>query len=410
MTIRDGQSEFDTIELRLLDSNQSIRFFESARVESEYTNPIDIFSLTISDDQYRLHQEALKPGVKVQVLVNGRVQLTGYLDTVNEADHGSFALEGRNVLASTIMSQVDPHLKFVRGMTLKDVIASVLPSSLSQIDISDADNQKLIANITRSGEGVDPAAKKIEQLQPKPGESKWEYLQRCLRRSGAMLRARADGKGVIVDKPNYATIGMELRRRQSGPMSDGNNILQGSKRVSLSEQPTVVILYTRLGTSSTDTASSGVTAAVNELTGFDDNGYPIQSVLDLLTQKQWVKVKRLQANAELIKYRKFFGANPPLVTSFLKVENVQTQQELDNLARRTIAEKQKECFSYSAAVSGFGQGSSLWSVNTCIRVQDEVRGIRQPLFVLRRAFVKSRNGGTKTELTCILPYTLLLTE
>src|SRR5688572_2528093 len=97
------------------------------RLQASMLTPCDAFTCDVLVDA----EEAavLLPGMKVQFAINGRPQLTGYIDkrSVRSSRGGTeVTISGRDILGPVVDATMDPKVKFIDTMTLADLVASVL--------------------------------------------------------------------------------------------------------------------------------------------------------------------------------------------------------------------------------------------------------------------------------------------
>ena len=93
----------------------------------------------------------------------------------------------------------------------------------------------------------------------------------------------------------------------------------------------------------------------------------------------------------------------------IKDDESKTLAQLQAHARRKLSVFQRKYFAVTYTVKGHTYaGKYPYAVNTNIDVDDDHRGIHETLWCIGRTFMKSRDGGTQTELSLIRPYTLEL--
>ena len=99
-------------------------------------------------------------------------------------------------------------------------------------------------------------------------------------------------------------------------------------------------------------------------------------------------------------------ANVPInATVYMIDDEAKTLEALENFVRREMALLQHKSLQVNYTVEGHGQNTPAgfvpWTVDTIVEVNDEVAGLHKKLYVLGRTFVKSRDGGTTTQLELI---------
>ena len=122
--------ELEQVSLTLPDSKLEIKNFTEYSFESHFLEPADRWTFLIGGERLSdEHREALVPGVKVQLTVNGGVQCTGYVDSIEVSTSRSggslWRIEGRDVLAQAVDACADPTFAFKEGSTLDEALVAL---------------------------------------------------------------------------------------------------------------------------------------------------------------------------------------------------------------------------------------------------------------------------------------------
>ena len=417
--------EDDLVEVRLLTSGPDgsgglkLKAWTEYSFNSHFETPTDGWHFTVGDDDIPPEiDDAIYVGQKVGLFVNGLLLGTGWIDSVERsATRGggvSWRIEGKDVLGPVVASHVDPRKQFKKDVTLEDLIQEVFQDfGFEAFTFDGAANQA-----AKVGKPPKPTKKgksrrgkaKLDQLRPQQHEGAYAFAERIANHSGLHIWASADGEQIIVDEPDYDQEPLIdlVRTATSG------NILEGTVKVSIDEQPSIIIAD---GTSGgTEFGHSKIRAyCVNPFLGVSAEGVNNAAVLALLAQypdaRQVVLTARTQ-NA----YRGFQKPtnkwqglpNRPL---FLHSESATTIEELEAYVRREMALRLRKAVAVNYTVEGHGQfyqGGAFvpYDVNTIVRVKDTVGRINGPMWVISRTFERSRGSGSTTKLELIVPGSL----
>lgn len=445
--LENGQSEIDTVVLRMPDYGREIKNWSQYNFTSTFLVATSGWSFQLSDEDVTLTTELLVPGARVELVVNNRVQCTGFIDrkTVDtESGSGtSVSVQGRDILGRVVDATMDPRFKFTSGMGLVDVCLAVLrPFGITTIYNADAFNINVMTgyggvvsgsgggttkvkvqvpkrtaaadgSVTLTYESVDgfvqnsttrPDLRKVQvdQIKPHAGEGCYDYLSRLSSRLGLGLWALADGSGVILDKADFSgPPGGKLIHRRTDPSA--NNIKRGSVVIDLASQPSCIVAFGFGGGRDVEKSALKV-IMVNELTGLDDQGQPLPAIKDIIARYKSAKV--LPLRPELVPFSKPLGGGPPPAPFFLKDDESKSLAQLEAFTRREMAKRQQHALQVHYDVVGHTQAGHPWSINTMVSVDDEVSGVREPLWVLEKTFSKGTGPGTMSALKLIRPHTL----
>jgi prophage tail gpP-like protein len=444
-TIPNGSSEIDTVSLALLDYGGEIKNWEWYSFNQKVLVPTSGWEFAIGDGDPSL-LAALVPGARVQLRVNNNPQCTGYLERKHvEGDTSGgthITIAGRDILGPVVTATVDPRFRFAPGLTIVDVLGATLkPFGITTFYNADLYNRYLmsgyqpgasgssvsfqaqIANITEGANGSlsfayttasdtqvlypnrpDLKTLPLQQAKPHAGEGVYAYLERLLRRLGYYLWAMADGSGVVVDQPDFASTPNQKLVRKS-PVGPANNIIRGGPTFDLESQPSCIVATGFGGGQDTEKSKLRI-IMINELTGLDDNGTPLPEVQAI--QARYPTAKVLPLRSQLASLPRPQG--DPLIAKpfFLKDDESKNLAQLEAFTRREMANRQQKALSVTYEVLGHTQDGHPWTVNTLAQVDDDVGDVHENMWVLEKTFTKSVTGGTLTKLQLIRPYTLQL--
>jgi prophage tail gpP-like protein len=384
----------------------------SYRCNSHFTTPTDGFEFTVSasalDDTTR---EVLKRGEEFQIKINGHVQASGYIDSVTTTasrDAGTILrVEGCDKLAQVVRAGIDPRKRFTDAQTLLDVLVAVFAPFGYTIDsflVSNDVNRNIRSGQVRGNKVSKKKGKVLKsfamhQNKPYPGEGAFAFASRIAQRFGLWIWLSAEGNLLIVSTPTFD----QPARYQLVDKLDGGarttNIEHGEVHEDGSHQPSCIVA-----------------------TGFSFGGEADRSRLKVFIANNIVAlgsdfqlspgvkaVRDANPDANVLQSIVFNIPNsmphPSAQPIYLHDQESQTLEQLQNFARRELALRQHESLRVSYTVAGHSNQGTIWCVDTIVDVDDDARGIHEPLWVLSRSFEMSR-AGTFTHLELIRPYTL----
>lgn len=413
----EPEQDENELELFLPAVGRSITKWSEYKFNSHFLTPTDGWSMTVESDKLDpVFEDGLITGARVQLRVEGCTQATGFIDSIERSasrDGGViWSIEGRDLLGQAVDAGIDPRTQFKETENLADMLRRVYapfgwPED-SQFVIDAAADQQIKTGRPakkRPSLAKHPRKSKLPQLRPNPNEGAHDFATRVAKRFGLSIWPSADGRTLIVGKPYFEQEpSYRLIRRRYG--SRENNILTGTARFDISEQPSFIVAD---GFSGGGSFGKGKIKciAVNPalLTDLD-----AMAALQAEHKTATVLVFKTQDGVPVSFSPQRSPTAKPL---YLHDENSKTQEQLEEFTRREMMTRVRKSMTWSGSVAGHGQsmdGGPLvpWAVDTVVDVQDEVTGVIEPMWVLSRTFTKSRSAGTRTELELIRLYSLEL--
>lgn len=394
----------DVVALRLAESGLTIDRWVEYTFNSHFLTPTDAFSFTVAHESIPDEvKSALQPGAKVQLILNGAPQSTGFIDSVSfskDRSNGTeIQIEGRDVLSPAVDANADPRVRFAEGSTLYDFVLGVLrPFGLRSLTESDAKNRGVITGqlrgtrTTKTGKTI--RSVKLHQLKPYPGEGAFSFVSRVSQRHGRWIWASADGTEAVVDSPDFTTepIG-SVRRKLRGEQS---NVIGGTVRKSLEEQPSVIVAQ---GFSGGGEFSRARMTAIAPNPALDVD---ISAIRAAYPDARLVEIP--------FAYPKL--SNRIARPMFLHDDESKTPDQLANFVRREMALRLRKTLDATYTMLGHTyedpDGRKVpWCVNSVVDVDDDAAGVRERLWVMARTFTKSRGSGTMTTLELVRLNTLV---
>lgn len=404
------KSDSDNVTFRFADNGLEIANWLSYTYNQDFMKPTCEWSFTIDDSEGNL-TDTLVYGVGINLYINNNIQCAGIIEKVTETiDPRSgtvLKVQGRDIMAKVVEGCVSPKLQFPTNSKLESIIKTVLkPLGITQIDNSDHLNLNVLTGKSFApDEDQEFSKKQLKELKTHYGEGAFQFIDKLLKRHGFMMWARADGKGVVISQPNYTNKPIYVLKRSQNN-TNTNNVLYAERVVDGTGQP--AMLYCKGFNNGDDTnVVSYDIIMVNELIGLDYNGDLLPEVAAYIADYQDQGAKVLNLRNVLIPLRQSFYQKPILVGScFIKDDEAQSQEQLENFVKRTMAHYQVKMNTLRYRVVGHTQNQIPWAVNTLVHVYDEVLGIDEPYWIINRTFSKSYSEGTYTDLKLIKPYTL----
>lgn len=358
-------------------------------IESDIFSPADAFSISISN----IGGEAIdKVSVfdPVQVVIDGTVQMTGYVDEVNRSIHGdqgpTIEVTGRDRFGQLVDNAAPP--KNYNRVNLVDLAQTIATPWVTEW-ISDNEENRVklikarqqvarlsqqIARFEKVGDKYKAEvlakrkaraqanlsrirAKHTPRVKVEPGETIFEVLERFAAKSGMLLWQAADGKGIIA-RPNYdqKPLYAFLIAPDGDPAQQQNNVLGISVVESVQDR---FKTYRMVHTSGNTSSVSGSTVRY-DVTSTDDE----------------VPLERTMVGT---------------------ASDAQNRREALDFAERERDRRRFDSLKIQLTVRDHGQNDVVYQVDTMATLQDKVNGIDGTFYVSRRRFIGDDSGQT-TEL------------
>lgn len=199
-------------DVKVVASGMAIAVWTEYSISNDMLSAADDFSLTVAPMTREIWQ-ALAPDSEVQVFIDGTRVLSGFIDdrvrTASKDGGSLLRVSGRDRGGRLVDESMD--LTTFSGLTLRDLAKRISAPWFDDVVFSNADNRTLVRG--RKGrkaaaygeptpaQGIlekSKAPKKVE-----PGEQRWSVLAPFLEAAQLLAWSSADGKHLIVGKPNY---------------------------------------------------------------------------------------------------------------------------------------------------------------------------------------------------------------
>lgn len=388
------------VRLELL--KRDIARFKSYRLASSYMTSTDGWEIaTYDEDRDKLRGLELQP---VEISLDNQQQLLGRIDVTEVGGDGSaVTLRGRDYLADLVECNVDPALQIKDAMTVADALT--LACGPVGIDAILADSDIPIRNI-RTGKGLRGAAgadssfkeAKLDDYKPTPGEGLFEFCNKIVARHGATLQPADARNKLLISTPDYKQAPLyALRRSAKLPAGAANNIITAVAVRDYSRLPTIALLTGKGGPAGTEKSGLSMQIDMKKLT--EEFNTELRGISDVIFELSGKLARRKPGEpaglATGLLYRLLYHRD----------EDSRNQAQLEKAAKRAVAERLKDTLSYRVTLQGHSDPDTgaFWAVNTLVDVQDDITGIREPLWIESRTFTGNLSDGARTELECWRP-------
>lgn len=355
--------------ITLVIGGRSYSNFLSYEVDSNVLVPADAFSCRISRCD-----TGIKTGEKFQLVVNGRLEMTGLIDKVTaQYSKGSQELrvEGRDLMGLLVDASVE-EWKTLHAVSLKDMGKRLLKN------IPYLKDSKVIYGHEKKDAGLSkPKKVKLESAsgmpgdastcQYEPGISIFEALSDYSQKHGLLMWFEPDGtlvfgelkgKGAASEFSFFTHKGQEQGAKDKRSAQAKNNIISANLTDDISKR------YSQLTIVAQIQGTDGIPAGgqdVNIPTP-PDKTFPFRKPLVLQSQCVSEKAATLQAAWELKK-------------------------------------REAEGWRLELVVAGHSQDGVNYKANSACHIKDEVLGLDGEYLILGRKFTLDRNDGPRTQLT-----------
>lgn len=405
-----------SLSLRVVDTATTFDIVKSYRYTENYLATHDTWTVTLGDEQTRDDLVKLcPPGAIAQISIGSQLQSTGIIDRVESKtgrDGAEVQIDGSSRIAPAVRGCVDPTTKFKASQTLADLLKGVFApfgfSDDSNFVVQNDDNRGVLTGQKRgtptTKRGKPLKSFKLHQLKPYPNEGAFAFASRICQRRGMWLRLSADGQTIVCATPDFSQTSISQLIRRRGTHKE-NNVQNSSCVRDGTEQPAVLIT-TGFGTGGEHDHGTLKVAAVNELVAYDKFGIQRSQVTQALQNHKDAILLPPRTQAFPPAYQ--YGLPWPQ-PKFVHDDESKTLEQLQHFTARELSLYQHKAFVYHATIEGHAIGGVPVAVDTIINVDDDVNAVHQDLWVLGRTFSKMRGAsGTKTDIECILPYSLAL--
>lgn len=386
-----------------LEDGMQLQRWKSYDINADFLTPTDGWSFTFgSEKEWLKVKDLLEPDKKVQILIDGVVQCTGWIDRVeatSSTDSGvEVNVQGRDFLKPLVKSSIHQDLPYKQKTLIQlveQVFTTYYPNTPVAYVYDNAANRKLqtgassagsirtfykaIQMGSKSGAGpqADPAGqyikfeefvppdpatdaarkallqKELSIVKPQQSETAFGFLERNLRRFGLWIWATADGQVCISgpcynQKPSYL---IRKRARDQYP-----HVKRSTWKYDRTSVPSVIFVRGNSNISGKDRLGT--------------KGFAIDPGWHLFAPK------------------------------YLKHDHANTNEACRNYALQEMSKARENERVYSCTVVGHRNpySGAIYSLDTVARIEDDYLGVHESMYLTSRTFHKSVSGGTTTDL------------
>lgn len=349
-----------------LEDGTEVSRWQEYSINSEFLTPTDGWSFSFTTlTEWKRIKNLVSPDCKIEIRVDDRLQLTGWVDEVRVSCGGSdglsVAVSGRDVLKVLCDAHVHPDFR-IKGKKIyqvaDDLLFSLYPQGKPTLFTDNNSNRDILTGVKgfKKSQKSRKNITEIDYCQPKPNEGAFEFLSRNLRRFGLWCWADAEGN-VVVSSPDYDQAPSYSLLHKEGQKE--NKILKASYHDKVTQTPSAVVVR-------------GKSAA-----------------------KEWEK-KTVQAYV-MDADRKLF------VPRYVLHEAAESSDQAAAFAEQELSELRKDSKVYECTLRGHTDRDTdaTYAVDTVIHIEDDFLDVHEDMWVLERTFHKSATGGTTTTLKCV---------
>jgi prophage tail gpP-like protein len=176
----------------------------SYEIQSSMIEPADTFTLTRPWDAQAW--EALPRDARVQVVIDGVTIIDGFVDDRRkQTKAGTFTLTGRDRAGRLVQESAPSHA--YGGVDMLDAVKRLATPWYDKVSTSDARNRNLRRGKGRrlpsGNEPIVVRSKTPFRGRVQPGQTRWVAIEEIVTQAGYLCWSSADGRELIVGKPNY---------------------------------------------------------------------------------------------------------------------------------------------------------------------------------------------------------------
>jgi prophage tail gpP-like protein len=399
------QPELGSIQISLPTVGIQYDRFLAYELDQHFLMPSDLFWFDLDQDELAdASIKALVPGTKVEVRIDGNLQVTGYVDEaeVQTGPGGTVIhVECRDWLSPAVDSQVDPQLRFTASMSLQNLLDGVFDQfNVGTFSIDNLANRNVITGriygAKSSKKGKVLKSYTLHETKPYPNEGAFAFAARVCQRFGLWIWPSAIPGTVVVGKPDFdQDVSYEIRHVVGDAVTAAkNNVISGRVKPSRRNQPAAIVGY-GVGGGGEFARTSLRSLMINPLLAVDVSG-----------------VKAAYPDLKAVPFPGTVVAtpfpDPNARVLYLYDPESHTQDQLDAFVLREMSLRLREIFSAEYVIEGHKLGGFPIAVDTIAAVEDDRSNVHQNLWVIGRRFSKhAGSGGTHTTVKLILPNSMV---
>ncbi len=396
-------------------------------IASSFITPTDAWSFTVYDDDPIKLRRLFYPLRPVKLYIGDRLQVVGRIDRTIGSGGGSSALRvfGRDYLANIVMGGVDPRVRVTTGMTLADAILAALkvfgiteietnvdevrskamgtkryeskfvPSGLALFKDSLNPDTRAMAELLPQREIKVAVNEPIGDAKPSEGQGAFDWCDRLAARQGLTVQPGSKRTSIAVVRPDFSRSPAYVLKRPG-------NIEDATASRDYGELPTTTNISSRV------TKKKGATAP----TGF--RSYPASGPNSPASLWLVDEGQRIFGGSAIIEETPPEGSSigpPAHYQPLFQVDNEsKDEKQLDNGARRILADRMRRTLEYQCTVTGHADpvSSATYTVDNMALVEDGVEDVNETLWLIERELGYQKGAGKQANLTLVRPASYVL--
>jgi prophage tail gpP-like protein len=380
--------------VRLTALGREITSITDWSISSSFMTSTDAFEFTVYDEDIeKTRGLELQP---VELVVGDRTRLVGRIDGTKRGRNGySVTCYGRDFIADMVESNVDPTLKIKPGdNVLRATLAAGGPNGIENVGADDGAMSMLRSGVrkkSRRNKGKDKRQSKLNDYKPQPGQGIYEFINKILAREAVTMQPGPVRNTVILATPNYdqdATY--QFRRTRDQQQGVHNNIESAEANRDFSSFPTYVIVQgalARAGQKGEHATQVFDTWAIS---------HEFKTELGKILQNTTISGRWVPSKPAADKVKA--GALYRLLV--FKDDDARNAEQIENAARRAIAERMKETLQYTVSLKGHTDPLSLalYTHDMIANVNDDIADVHEELWVESCTLKYSASEGSTTEM------------
>lgn len=375
-------------------------------IDTSLIEPADTFQLTRAFDRDAWNACVLD--ARVRVLLDGQPRIDGFIDSRKKnAKDGTITITGRDRVGRMVEESA-PRTKY-GGKTLLAVLEELARPWFDRVVLSGVRNRKVTlgrgakvaganeaVSLRRGGRGKPKAVDPIAALFAKPakttsvdaGRSRWDLLEEMISRLGLCAWSSADGKELIVGKPDQAQPAtFTLRHAARGGQS---NVVELDYEESNEQRYSLIACVGSGKSSAADFGAAGSRSGVV----YDHDIGPKAGPSPFAA---FTGPAQRDGTGRDFLFPKWL---------VLADESVRDNEEARRVAHRDQARRDFKRISATATVDGHGQDlgtgvKTLFAIETMTRLIDEEIDLDDDFLIYAAMFKGDRNGGQTTSLSMV---------
>lgn len=363
--------------VRVLVEDRQVEGWISYSIDSDMLEPADSFSMVRPFD--REAWDLLRVDRRVRVLVDDVTVLDGAIDQREKGSQsGTLQIEGRD-WGGRLVDESAPVRRF-GDRSLAEIAADLVAPWFDRVVFSNARNRAAARGRGRKARaGREPgqlSARRRQELAIEPGDTRWAVLERLLAEYDLLAWSSADGKELIIGRPNYEQE-VQYRFFQA---AEGSERTAETNVLDLSVLESVAARYSRI---------TVVGAGAGNATNYGENVARRGVAKDNITTaggegRDFVRPKRL----------------------LIADDDVRSAADAQAAAGREMALRDAGGLRVTAIAPHHGQvvagaHRTLYATDTMADVEDEETGTRGAMLVTKRTFGTNRERGEFTTLELV---------